>query len=256
MKHLIFFTTFFVAADLFAADLFLKPPGVEPGERYRLIFTTSEKRDATSSNIEVYNEFVQSVADQSPVVGSWGLEWRALASTQDVDARDNTNTNPFTDELFPIFRVDGEPFTTDPRLMYSEGPELSGGPSLNRVEVTELGTKPTTPEEFNMDFIGGVGVWTGTDINGRAAIANVMDLPLYLGSLSANASDSFNGSDSIFQDGIVNTDVELHFYAISEVITAVPEPNCLSITAFLGFAIFVRSASRGRTVDVSVECGS
>ena len=36
----------------------LKPAGIDPGERFRLIFLSSTKRDATSTDIETYNTFV------------------------------------------------------------------------------------------------------------------------------------------------------------------------------------------------------
>ena len=40
-------------------DWSLKPAGIGPGERFRLIFLSSTKRNATSSDIETYNTFVQ-----------------------------------------------------------------------------------------------------------------------------------------------------------------------------------------------------
>ena len=43
-------------------DWSLKPAGIGPGERFRLIFLSSTKRDAASSDIETYNTFVQNRA--------------------------------------------------------------------------------------------------------------------------------------------------------------------------------------------------
>ena len=98
---------FLASGSQLFGEVMLVPRGIGPGDQYRLAFVTSAVRDATSTDINVYNEFVQSVADAAPVVGSWGLEWRVIGSTEAVDARDNTETNPLTDETVPIYRVDG-----------------------------------------------------------------------------------------------------------------------------------------------------
>ena len=90
------------------AELMLRPPGLENGDQYRLVFTTSETTTALSGDIEFYNDFVQSVADAAPIVGSWGLEWKALMSTRDVNIRVNTDTEPGDPDV-PIYRVDGLP---------------------------------------------------------------------------------------------------------------------------------------------------
>ena len=42
-----------------------------PGDQYRLAFYTSEKRDATSTDINDYNAFVQSVAASSTAFPLW-----------------------------------------------------------------------------------------------------------------------------------------------------------------------------------------
>ena len=77
-------------ANFLDAQVVSQPPELEPGDEYRLIFTTSQRRDATSDDINVYNEFVQSVADSSPELAALGLEWRAVGWTSSVNAIDNT----------------------------------------------------------------------------------------------------------------------------------------------------------------------
>ncbi|MCY4103635.1 MAG: hypothetical protein OXG55_10310, partial [bacterium] len=77
----------------------LKPPGLSAGESFRLAFVTSEHTAATSTDIEDYNRFVQSVAARkghTSFIPYAGLV-RALASTAAVDARDNTDTNTSSD---------------------------------------------------------------------------------------------------------------------------------------------------------------
>ena len=63
------------------ADWSLHPPGVAPGDPFRLIFVTSTNRDATSSNIDVYNRFVIDAAGSGHAdVRAYRNGFRALAS--------------------------------------------------------------------------------------------------------------------------------------------------------------------------------
>ena len=76
------------------------------GDKYRLIFITSQLTNATSENIDDYNAFVQGVADAA---GLGNANWYIVGSTRTVDARDNTGTNPNingTGEA--IFLMDGK----------------------------------------------------------------------------------------------------------------------------------------------------
>ena len=99
------------------AELMLRPPGLEPGDQYRLMFTTSETTDAVSPDIDFYDNFVQSLADDAPVVGTWGLDWQAFISVPGLGARDHTGTTPeepikdpiaFPVDGIPLYRVDGK----------------------------------------------------------------------------------------------------------------------------------------------------
>ena len=68
----------------------LLPDGAGLGDRFRLIFVTSQTRDATSTDIADYNEFVQDLAAQGHgFIRAHSGGFRALASTAAVDARDN-----------------------------------------------------------------------------------------------------------------------------------------------------------------------
>jgi len=72
---------------------------------YRLAFTTSVPRDATATDIAVYNAYIQNLATAA---GLPGTDWRVIGSTAQVDARDNTGTNPNVDGVgVPIYLVDG-----------------------------------------------------------------------------------------------------------------------------------------------------
>ena len=81
-----FTTLFFFAIVLSlgrqaAAEIIIPPPDLRPADQYRLIFLTSGIRDATSTDIEDYNAFVQQHANASPELAALGVEWKAAAST-------------------------------------------------------------------------------------------------------------------------------------------------------------------------------
>ncbi len=218
------------------AELVLQPEGLEPGDRYRLLFATSQKRDATSSNVLVYNEFVQRVADEAPIVGSWGLEWRALISTRWVDARDNIEHAP-GDEIVPVYAVDGSIVAFDGGLFFGLD-EADFDVSFSG--QTELGTKlPTQPDLFER-FSDIMPVFTGSNTRGQK-----FNRPFQAFANSPTGGTMIStgyGGPAFLEHAAYPNEALLHFYAVSEIITAVPEPSstisCLSI--LLGAALLRR----------------
>ena len=74
-------------------DWSLIPGGVLPGQQFRLIFLTSTTRDASSSDIDVYNSFIQNrAAAGHEAIREYRSGFRVVGSTASVDARDNTVT--------------------------------------------------------------------------------------------------------------------------------------------------------------------
>ena len=75
-------------------DWALKPAGLEAGDEFRLIFLSSATRDAASTDIGVYNRFVQDLAAAGHSdVQAYASQFRAVACTAAVDAVDNTGTD-------------------------------------------------------------------------------------------------------------------------------------------------------------------
>ncbi len=62
---------------------------LDPGDQYRVIFTTSTERNALSNDIADYDNFVQAAADSGGVTAALNLSWQAVASTYFVDAHDH-----------------------------------------------------------------------------------------------------------------------------------------------------------------------
>ena len=82
------------------------PAGLSDGDQFRLLFLSSGTRDATSAAIGDYNTFVQTAAAAAghPGIGGFSHEFRAVASTADVDARINAGT---TGPGVPVYWLGG-----------------------------------------------------------------------------------------------------------------------------------------------------
>jgi len=91
-----------MSGSILSAAVITVPPGLAPGSNYRLVFVTSGSRDATSSNILDYDQFVTDQANLNPVLAGLGTTWKVIGSTATVDA---------SDHLTPvgglIYRLDG-----------------------------------------------------------------------------------------------------------------------------------------------------
>ena len=71
----------------------LTPTGLAAGAKFRLLFLSSIKRDASSTAIADYNTFVQARAAAGHAdIQAYSTGFTAVGCTADVDARDNTST--------------------------------------------------------------------------------------------------------------------------------------------------------------------
>ena len=147
-----------------AADWALIPSGLGAGDQFRLLVVTSTARDATSSNIGDYDTHVQTaVASGHTAIQSYSSEFKALASTGAVDARDHTSTrytgdttSSTTDDSnlgVPIYYLGGAKVADDYRDLYdgnwdSQTPRNESGkhPSGNRVRgLAPIATERRAP---------------------------------------------------------------------------------------------------------------
>ncbi|MXX06289.1 MAG: hypothetical protein F4Z71_05960, partial [Gammaproteobacteria bacterium] len=87
----------------------LIPEGVQPGEKFRLLFVTRHTRDASSTKIADYNSFVQAQARLLGVAHRglvpYASRFRAVGSTAAAGARGNTSTTGNSGP--PIYWVEG-----------------------------------------------------------------------------------------------------------------------------------------------------
>ena len=83
------------------------------GDQYRLIFVTSQSRNAFANSIANYNSWVRGIANGVTELAALGTTWMAIGSTAAVDARDNTGTNPNVSTGVPIYLLDGSTKVVD-----------------------------------------------------------------------------------------------------------------------------------------------
>ena len=129
-------------------DWSLHPQGVETGNPFRLLFISSGTRNANSTDIDDYNSFVQgAAAGGHAAIRGYSGGFRALASTDSVDARDNTAT---TGTGVPIYWLNSSILATDNSDLYD-------GSWANENQRTNQGGTTTSDRR----------VWAGSTDDGR-----------------------------------------------------------------------------------------
>jgi hypothetical protein len=199
---LMFCTTVFsllVAASLQAAPITV-PTDLNPGDTYRLAFVTFGTRNATDVLIGPYNDFVTTAAAGVPELAALGTTWKAIGSTALTDARDNTGTNPIVSTGVPLYRLD------DTRIANNNA-DLWDGDILASLQVYETGV-----------FAGGAPqVWTGTGSTGQEAGS------FGIGSTNVGVGSGDQTDDDWVANGAAGNQSHRAWYAVSSVLTVVPE---------------------------------
>ena len=116
--------------NVVAHDWVLRPSGIEIGEEFRLLFVTSNTRNARSSDIADYNAFVQARAAACHTnIRPHSDQFRVLGSTESVSARDNTRPNPYGNGV-AIWWLNGPRVATDYNDFY-DGSWSNSKPTKN-----------------------------------------------------------------------------------------------------------------------------
>ena len=203
---------FFVVAmtSHLQASIVTTPSGLSVGQQFRLVFVTSGQRDATSTDIADYNAFVDIAGDIA--IAS---DWKAIASTETVNARDNTGTTG--DGGVPIYNLAGE-------LVANHYADLWDESIQNFINVDEFGNDP--------DY----WVWTGTTGLGLTS--------QHLGGATGTYGTTDDTEDIWMFEDIVGTSTELHFFGLSDIFTVpsadpIPEPASVITWTLLGIVGWV-----------------
>jgi len=138
------------------------------GDTYRFIFASSVMTNAIETDIEWYNDYVQGLADASPLgIGSdQGATWKIAASSSNVSARANTLTDP-AEHGEAIFLLNGS------SLVATNYADLWNGLAPSPINVSETGGSPAINTQHG-------DTWTGSQGNGtihssqHLGAANVM----------------------------------------------------------------------------------
>ena len=131
-----------------------QPLSLKAGDQYRLAFVTTATTKAESANIDFYNLFVQATADAAPI-GDWGLEWKAIASTEAVSARENTETHPVNDQSAPIFLLNGTELVPSYSALWNTGTDYIS----RSFDINEFSERIILDQDSLL-------VWTGSGTNG------------------------------------------------------------------------------------------
>ena len=164
---------------------------VKPGDSFRLLFVTSDTRDANSGNIGDYNGFVQRAAGRNSLLSGFGGRFRVLASTYGVHAIDNSGT-----------RGTGVPiYWLESAKAADNYPDFYDGSWDSRAGTDEQGTR----------LSGSTQIWTGTRSDGTEA-------PAELGSRYWNVLYATLGMNNTFGNSETSSDDGKHLYALSPVL--------------------------------------
>ena len=212
-----------------SAGIITVPPDLQPGDQYRLAFVTSTLTRADSADIAYYNSFVTNVANSAPGLAALNTTWSVIGSTQDVDARDNTQTNPTLAAGVPIYNLAAERLASD-NADFWDG-RLATGTSVHVAENNEYYE---------------VYVWTGTMPDGVASafILGADFFGIVLGRSSGSGSSWITNS-------IGGIDQELRIYGMSGVLTVVPEPSAFLLggAALVALVVFGRRRRELKPAD-------
>ena len=214
------------------ADWSLIPTGLGPGDSFRLIFIGSSNRNASSSDIDVYNTFVQNLVAASghEDIKALSATFRMLGSTEDVDARDNTGT---TGAGVAIYWLGGAKVADDYGDFYDgDWDEEATGRRENGASVT-IGT--------NWE------IWTGSAHDGTEAMHASLGTSRALG----NAGNEWvmhgnpNGSGGPIEGSTAARSENKGVYGLSGVFTVSDQPTANNPPAFSSAASF--SAEENQT---------
>jgi len=200
-----------------SAAIVTVPSGLQPGDAYRLVFVTDGSRSASSSNIDVYNTFVADQAAQSAELVDLETTWKAIASTNSVNARTNAGLS-FTTSSPPIYNLAGE-------LVANHNVDLWDGSIGSTINITQSGAVSLDER-----------TWTGTDDDGTTMSLAALG---YAGGFSM-----MGDTEGLTAGWIRRTSDPQSFshpmYAISGELTVVPEPTMLSLLLLTAWPLVCR----------------
>ena len=186
----------------------LTPSGLTTGDKFRLMFRTGTgSRSSNSSDIEVYNMYVQGQANASNAhadIKAYHSWFRVLGSTADVDARDNTQTTS-SDTNAAIYWLNGA------KVADNYG-DLYDGSWDSEAAADRAGSSSSAERTF----------WTGTTNSGQEAFSGSNSRALGQSLVSVGRLNGAGSPLSANQTG--TPDASFSYYALSGIFV-VPVTN-------------------------------
>ena len=208
-------TPFLDSARSVPTNWVLLPSGLSAGDEFRLLFVTSGRRNAASTDIDVYNGFVQTAAASGhDAIRHRSAIFRVVGSTAAVDAIDNTGTRwgsgtPVGDGL-PIWWLNGPNAADNYREFYD-----------GRWDHHD----PGRDQNGNVrNFTSGSKVFTGSTAAGRGHVSGGFERVL-----GSSATDLLvevgkpGESRPIFGQATVHRSNNERFYGLSGVFVVGPD---------------------------------
>ncbi len=190
-------------------------PLVTAGQSFRLLFVTSANTPGQASTDVHYNNHVKTAAENNTSLAPFSGEFRALVSSQYIDARGNTRTRHTT--------TPPDPGASDPIYW------VMGAKAANNYADFYDGAwnYPTPGEGYGRSETGGStndwNIWTGSKSDGTAEPTNIMG--------TANPASGTPSSGKELQNVKTATnDNGYALYALSPVITVADDPTVWSAT--------------------------
>lgn len=197
---------------------FVQPTGVSA---YRLMFVTSDPRDAADATFAPYDLFATTQANSAGDLPS--ATWLAVVSVGAVGAATHINCAT-CDPTVPIFMVDGTQVATSANTMFAG-------------TFTNLPTETQTGAVHPFSY-----VWTGSNNDGTPDTGNTMDT-------THPVVGSIGLAGAVFRGGGNGSTSDLYpIYAISDTIFA-PVPEPATGFAVLSGGVAVTRILRRRRVD-------
>jgi hypothetical protein len=210
----------------------ITPPGLSPGQQFRIVFVTFSRTDATSADLTGHYDPLVTGDAIAAGLGTYNgspVTWEAIGSTSTVNA-----ISRLPADGVPIFLPSGLEVAPSGAALWNTGIT----PLLHPIDETATGSLITA-------FI-----WTGTGSNGLAAVNQGLGTQPF--GAQVLQGETFNISAAWVSTSLENNFVPESIYGYSNVLTvpqaaAVPEPATLTLMLVgLGGLVGARLARRRR----------
>ena len=221
----------------------LKPTGLTTGDTFRLLFLSSTKRDASSTDIADYNTFIQTTAAAGhTAIQEYSSSFTAVGCTSSTNALDNTDT---IGAGVPIYWLGGDKAADDYEDFY-DGTWDNESDSHDRNEDSSNGTITSISANYP---------WTGCDHDGTEEFDSLGGSEALGGSLVSfgRPNDSAAGNGPLDSGAVATSSNTRPFYGLSEIFQVVA--SSASTDATLS-ALTVNDGTNDLTLDPTFAYGT